>query len=95
MNLGRTYHTLDAIVVCSALILLGLGGWALVTREIPQAALPIVASLVTGVLGIIMAYTGARWGNKKPSTTEEAGTTVTTGGPSSVRVDTPPADGAK
>lgn len=62
----RDYKTLDAIVVCAALILLGLGGWALVTREIPQAALPIVASLVTGVLGIIMAYTGARWGNKKP-----------------------------
>jgi len=91
----RDYHTLDAIVVCAALVLLGLGGWALVTREIPQAALPIVASLVTGVLGIIMAYTGARWGNKKPSTTEEAGTTVTTGGPSSVRVDTPAAEEPK
>jgi uncharacterized protein YacL len=86
----RDYHTLDAIVVCAALVLLGLGGWALVTREIPQAALPIVASLVTGVLGIIMAYTGARWGNKKPSTTEEMGTTVTTPpGPSTLTVETP------
>lgn len=91
----RNYHTLDAIVVCASLVLLGLGGWALVTREIPQAALPIVASLVTGVLGIIMAYTGARWGNKKPSTADENGTTVTTPGPSSIRVDTPPTEEAK
>ena len=91
----RDYHTLDAIVVCAAFVVLVGLIWALVTREIPGDALPIVASLATGVLGIIVLYCNARWGNKKPTTTEEAGTTVTTGGPSSVRVDTPAAEDLK
>jgi hypothetical protein len=96
--MNKDYHTLDFVVVVSALLLLFLGGWALVTRDIPQAALPIVASLVTGILGIIMAYVGARWGNKKPSTSDAAdtGTTVNTPpGASVVTVETPPATETK
>ena len=89
----RDYHTLDAVVVIASLILLGMGGWALVTRDIPQAALPIVASLVTGVLGIIMAYVGARWGNKKPGGEEPPGTTITAPGSPNVTVENPPRDG--
>lgn len=86
----RDYHTLDAIVVCAAFVVLVGLIWALVTREIPGDALPIVASLATGVLGIIVLYCNARWGNKKPSTTEEMGTTVTTPpGPSTLTVETP------
>jgi xanthosine utilization system XapX-like protein len=86
----RDYHTLDAIVVCAAFVVLVGLIWALVTREIPGDALPIVASLATGVLGIIVLYCNARWGNKKPTTTEEMGTTVTTPpGPSTLTVETP------
>lgn len=69
----RDYRTLDAIVVIGGILLVGGGGVALIFVEIPGPNLPILASLITGVLGILLAYTGARWGNKKPTTDEEAG----------------------
>ena len=94
--MSRNYHTLDAIVVCAALVLLALGGATLAFVKIPGDALPILASLITGVLGILTAYVGARWGNKKPSGNgegDEAGTMIQTPrGPSTVAVDTPAPD---
>lgn len=64
----RDYRTLDAIVVCACLLMLGGAGWALVYVTIPQANLPIFAALVSGTVGGALGlYTGARWGNKKPS----------------------------
>lgn len=85
----RDYHTLDAIVVVASLILLAAFSGLLAFVDIPQAALPILASLGTGVLGILTAYVGARWGNKKPGE-NGGGTTINTpAGPSSVTVDTP------
>jgi len=67
----RDYRTLDAIVVVAGLCLVGAFGWALVFQTIPEANLPILASLGTGVLGLIITYVNARWGNKKPTTEEE------------------------
>ena len=66
----RNYHTLDAIVVCASLVLLAGFAGLLAFVDIPEVALPILASLGTGVLGILTAYVGARWGNKKPSVSE-------------------------
>lgn len=83
----RDYRTLDAIVVCAGLALVGAVGWALVFRAIPEANLPILASLGTGVLGIIVTYVNARWGNKKPTTDEEP--------PQPVVVKNPPEDPAQ
>jgi len=89
----RDYHTLDAIVVVASLILLAAFSGLLAFVNIPQAALPILASLGTGVLGILTAYVGARWGNKKPGEPGAGGTTINTPpGPSSVTVDTPPVE---
>lgn len=76
--MNRNYHTLDAIVVCAAFVVLVGLIWALVTRDIPGDALPIVASLATGVLGIIVLYCNARWGNKKPGASEDTGAAITT-----------------
>lgn len=86
----RNYHTLDAIVVVASLILLAGFSGLLAFVDVPQAALPILASLGTGVLGILTAYVGARWGNKKPSVeTTDTGTTVNTPpGASVVTVET-------
>lgn len=67
----RDYRTLDAIVVVAGLVLVGAFGWALVFKSIPEANLPILASLGTGVLGLIITYVNARWGNKKPTTDDE------------------------
>jgi hypothetical protein len=92
--MNRNYHTLDAIVVVASLILLAVFSGLLAFVDIPQAALPILASLGTGMLGIVTAYVGARWGNKKPTSSEAAdtGTTVNTPpGASVVTVETPPA----
>lgn len=70
----RDYRTLDAIVVCACLLMLGGAGLALVYVTIPQANLPIFAALVSGTVGGALGlYTGARWGNKKPSSEETPG----------------------
>ncbi|EJL33232.1 hypothetical protein PMI01_02194 [Caulobacter sp. AP07] len=69
----RDYRTLDAIVVCACLLMLGGAGLALVYVTIPQANLPIFAALVSGTVGGALGlYTGARWGNKKPSSEDPA-----------------------
>lgn len=69
----RDYRTLDAIVVCGCLLMLGGAGLALVYVTIPQANLPIFAALVSGTVGGALGlYTGARWGNKKPSSEENS-----------------------
>jgi hypothetical protein len=40
----------------------------LVFITIPQANLPVFSALVSGsISGMLGLYTGARWGNKKPS----------------------------
>lgn len=91
----RDYKTLDAILVVGLLALLAYAMWALITREIPQAQLAILSSLVSGaVVGTLGLYAGSRWGNKKPSEDEKK---PPTGGASvSLQVDTsapePPAD---
>lgn len=93
--MNKDYHTLDAIVVVASLFLLAAFSGLLAFVDVPQAALPILASLGTGVLGILTAYVGARWGNKKPSTTDSAdsGTTVNTPpGASFVTVETTSAE---
>lgn len=63
----RDYKTLDAIVVVGGLFLCAGIGAALVFVEIPGPNLPILASLGTGILGLVVAYASARWGNKRPS----------------------------
>lgn len=64
----RDYRTLDAMVVVACLLMMACAGWALVFVTIPQANLPVFSSLVSGsVGGMLGLYTGARWGNKKPS----------------------------
>lgn len=88
----RDYRTLDAIVVCAGLLLVAAFGYALVFKTVPEANLPILASLGTGVLGILITYVNARWGNKKPTSDEATGTTVTTPAASSVTVAPSAAD---
>jgi hypothetical protein len=62
----KNYRTLDAMVVCACLALLGFVFWALIFRVIPQANLPILSGLVGATVGSMLTmYAGARWGNKK------------------------------
>lgn len=61
----RTYQTLDAMLIVGVLILLAVGGGMLVFIDIPQANLPIVASLLSSLGAVIAAYTGYRWAQKK------------------------------
>ena len=61
--MNRNYETLDAIVVIASLIMVSLLGAALVLLEIPTEQLPIVASLVTAILSLPVAYGAFRWGN--------------------------------
>lgn len=68
----RDYRTLDAIVVCASLLIMGGVMAALAFMTIPQANLPILAALSSGTFGAALgAYVGARWGNKKPTTEAE------------------------
>lgn len=75
----RDYRTLDAIVVCASLVIMGGVMAALAFANIPQPNLPILAALSSGTFGAALgAYVGARWGNKKPSTDPpEGGLSVT------------------
>lgn len=59
----RDYETLDAIVVVSSLVMVTALGAALVLVKIPSEQLPIVASLVTAILSLPVAYGAFRWGN--------------------------------
>lgn len=76
----RDYRTLDAILICASIVAVAALGCVLAFVTVPQANLPILASLGTGVLGILTAYVGARWGNKKPSS-EDAGSVTATAPP--------------
>lgn len=84
----RDYRTLDAIVVVAGLVLVGLFGASLVFQTVPEANLPILASLGTGVLGILITYVNARWGNKKPSSEEDPPQPVVVKNPRSDPVQT-------
>lgn len=89
----RDYRTLDAIVVVACLMMLAGAGLALVFVVIPQANLPIFAALVSGTVGgAIGLYTGARWGNKKPTGEDPLTATVTApaGGSVSATMDASP-----
>lgn len=59
----RSYETLDAVVVIASLVMVSALGAALVLVKIPSEQLPIVASLVTAILSLPVAYGAFRWGN--------------------------------
>lgn len=59
----RDYESLDAIVVVASLVMVSALGAALVLVKIPSEQLPIVASLVTAILSLPVAYGAFRWGN--------------------------------
>lgn len=60
----RNYETLDAIVVVASLVMVsGLGAGLLLLKDIPGEHLPILASLVTAILGLPVTYGAFRWGN--------------------------------
>lgn len=59
----RDYQTLDAIVVCASIVIIGGAVGGLMFLEVPQNNLPIVASLLGTLLGTIVGgYAGFRWG---------------------------------
>lgn len=94
-EMTRDYRTLDAIVVIASLFIMAFVMWALAYLTIPQANLPILAALSSGTFGAALgAYVGARWGNKKPTTEEPAGsvTVVPPTGTVTVEPASPPAD---
>ena len=73
--------------------MLGGAGWSLVFIVIPQANLPIFAALVSGTVGGALGlYTGARWGNKKPTSEDPLTATVTSplGGTVSATIEPEP-----
>ena len=61
--MNRSYETLDALVVLASLVMVSALGAALVLVKIPSEQLPIVASLVTAILSLPVAYGAFRWGN--------------------------------
>lgn len=87
----RDYRTLDAIVVILGLLLTAAIAWSLAYREIPQANLPILASMGTGVLALVAMYCQARWGNKRPSSEAETGSVTVIPPAGTVTVE-PPAE---
>ena len=59
----RDYATLDAIVVCASLVIIGGGVAGLMLLDVPSDNLPIVAGLLGTMLGTILGgYAGFRWG---------------------------------
>jgi hypothetical protein len=63
MSDARGYQSLDAVVVIGSMVMVSGLGYGLVFVEIPQEQLPIVASLVTAILSLPVAYGAFRWGN--------------------------------
>ena len=59
----RNYETLDAIVVVACLVMVTGLGTGLMFVQVPTDHLPIIASLVTAILGIPVTYGAFRWGN--------------------------------
>jgi len=70
-----TYQTLDAIVVCWVLGIISFAIYAFAVYEIPQANLPILAGLVSGLVGTVVGgYSGFRWGASQADKTHTPGT---------------------
>jgi len=58
--------TLDAIVVIGVLLIVGFSVWVLAYVTVPQANLPILSAVVSGLIGtVIGGYAGYRWGASK------------------------------
>ena len=54
---------LDTILVLGSLVIIGGVLLGLFVKEVPQANLPIIASLASAMLGAVIAgYAGYRWG---------------------------------
>lgn len=56
-------NRLDGLVVVLSFLLVGGGMVALTVAQIPDKNLPILASMLAGVLGFITAYVGFRFGS--------------------------------
>ena len=73
-----THDTLDALVVCGAMLIVGGVVFGLVTRSIPENNLPVLAGLGGTVLALVTAYAGFRWGasttSGKPAPKDEPAT---------------------
>jgi len=56
-------NKLDAVLVIGVLLIIGGVCWVLAYRDVPQANLAILASIVSGLMGaVIGGYAGYRWG---------------------------------
>lgn len=69
---------LDSAVVLATLLIVGAGLAALATLPIPDKNLPIFASILTGLMSLVVGgYAGFRWGSsvtaKKLAGTQEPG----------------------
>lgn len=59
----RDYQTLDAIVVCAVLLIVGGSVLGYMLLDIPQANLPTLSGLIQGLVGVVIGgYAGFRWG---------------------------------
>ena len=76
MPTNNIASALDAMVVMTCLLILAGVVALLAFVPVPQANLPILASLASGIFGaVISGYIGYRWGatatsNKKPESSE-------------------------
>lgn len=61
--IGRTYETLDALVVIGSLVIVGGGIGALCFFTVPGENLAVVSGLLGTIAGTILGgYAGFRWG---------------------------------
>lgn len=59
-----SYANLDAIVVIGSMVMLtGIIYGFFTVKDLPDAVLPVLASLATAILGLPVAYGAFRWGN--------------------------------
>ncbi len=78
MNPPTNTATLDAAVVVLTLLIVGGGLAALAVLNIPDKNLPIFASILTGLMSLVVGgYAGFRWGSsvtaKKMAGVQEPG----------------------
>jgi hypothetical protein len=58
------YETLDGVVVIGCMLMVsGMLVGFFTQKDLPDAILPVLASLATAILGIPVAYGAFRWGN--------------------------------